>query len=72
MITPKAKSAAQALGRLTGTALASFAIYCLRAYLLGICCSMFFPSFVLSFWQWMLIAFTFRVLISPLSIQDDK
>lgn len=72
MITPETKSAAEALGRVIGLVLASFAIYCLRAYLLGICCSMFFPSFVLSFWQWMLIAFTFRALISPLDIQNDK
>jgi hypothetical protein len=72
MITPEAKSAAEALGSLAGIALASFAIYCLRAYLLGICCSMFFPSLVLSFWQWLLIAFTFRALIGPLGIQNDK
>jgi len=72
MITPEAKSVAQALGSFAGTALGLFAIYCLRAYLLGICCAMLFPSLVLSFWQWMLIAFTFRILIGPLSIQDDK
>lgn len=72
MITPEAKSMAQALGSFAGTALGIFAIYCLRAYLLGICCAMLFPSLVLSFWQWMLIAFTFRTLIGPSDIKDDR
>jgi hypothetical protein len=36
-----------------------------RAYLLSLCSSLLFPLVVLSFWQWCLIAITFRLMVVP-------
>lgn len=59
------------LGKLTGLALSAFLITCLRAWLLSMCAAIFFPTFVLSFWQWWLLAFTFRLMIAPSPASND-
>jgi hypothetical protein len=50
--------------KLAGEILAIFTVMCLRAWLLSICAGLLFPSVVLGFWQWFLIAITFRILIA--------
>jgi hypothetical protein len=44
--------------------LAGFLLNSLRGGLLSICCSFLFPAIALSFWQWLLIVYTFRLLIA--------
>jgi hypothetical protein len=50
--------------KLAGEILAIFTVMCLRAWLLSICVGLLAPSFTLGFWQWFLIAATFRMLIA--------
>jgi hypothetical protein len=37
----------------------------INGWLLSICASFFFPLFSLAFWQWWLVAFTFRAVFLP-------
>ena len=73
-MTSETEALAKTLGNFAGTALAIFAIYCLRAYLLSVCCAMFFPLITLGFWQWFLVALAVRTLIAPSGIttENDK
>lgn len=50
--------------KLAGEILAIFTVMCLQAWLLSICVGLLVPSFTLGFWQWFLIATTFRMLIA--------
>lgn len=59
------------LGKLVGLALSVFLTVCLRAWLLSMCAAIFFPTFALGFWQWWLLAFTFRLMIAPSSASND-
>jgi hypothetical protein len=61
-VTPK-KTAAETLGELFGLLVAAAMSSALNGWLLSICASFFFPSFLLTFPQWWLLAFTFRALI---------
>ena len=54
--------------KLAGAFLAGFALICLRAWLVSICASLFFPSFALSFWNWVLVVATFRFVIATDSL----
>lgn len=73
-MTSESDALAKTLGKLAGTVLAIFAIYCLRAYLLSVCCAMLFPLITLGFWQWFLVALTVRIMIAPSGIttENDK
>jgi hypothetical protein len=62
---------AEKLGKLTGLALSVFLINCLRAWLLSLCAAIFFPSFALGFWQWWLLAYTFRLMTTPAPVSND-
>ena len=61
----------ETIGKFIGICLAVFIINCLRAYLLSICVAIFFPSFVLGFWQWWLISYTFVLFISARPSYND-
>lgn len=71
MTSDSSLSAAEKLGKLVGLALGVFLVGCLRAWVLSICVAMFFPSFTLGFWQWWLLAYTFRLMIAPSSASND-
>ena len=72
MTTPSSSlSPAQRLGKFIGLALSVFLVGCLRAWVLSICAAMFFPGFTLGFWQWWLVAYTFRLMIAPSPASDD-
>lgn len=59
------------LGRLVGLGLFAFLITCLRGWMLGLCASILFPTFTLGFWQWCLLAFTFRLMTAPEFASND-
>ena len=73
-MTTETDAIAKTLGKFVSTVLAIFAIHCLRAYLLSVCCAMFFPLITLGFWQWFLVVLTVRILITPsgIEIENDK
>lgn len=48
-----------------GLLIGAFLLTCLRAQLLSLCAAIFFPDFVLTFWQWALLAFTLRTMLMP-------
>lgn len=64
MLTKATDDLLKDFSKLAGEILAIFAVMCLRAWLLSICVGLLAPSFTLSFWQWFLIAATFRMLIA--------
>jgi len=63
MLSPTTEDFIQTASKIGGQLLASFGLLCLRAWLLSICVGLFFPSFVLGFWQWALVTLTFRLII---------
>ena len=63
MISPTTEDFIKTASKIGGQLLASFGLLCLRAWLLSICVGLFFPSFVLGFWQWVLVMFAFRFII---------
>ena len=63
MLSPTTEDFIQTASKIGGQLLASFGLLCLRAWLLSICVGLFFPSFVLGFWQWVLVTLTFRLII---------
>lgn len=65
MTTSKSSSLSEALGQFLGLAITVFVVGCLRAWVLSLCSAIFFPNFVLGFWQWWLIAYTFRLMLAP-------
>ena len=64
MLTKTTDDLLKDFSKLLGGILAIFIVMCLRAWLLSICAGLLFPSVVLGFWQWFLIAITFRILIA--------
>jgi hypothetical protein len=60
-----AEIAGKAVGQAVGQIVVILAVTAWRAYLLSLCSSLLFPLVVLSFWQWCLIAFTFRLMVVP-------
>ena len=56
----------QVISKLIGELLFAFATTCLRGWFLSICAGLIFPGFALGFWQWVLIAFTVRLMIVSL------
>lgn len=64
MLTKATDDLLKDFSKLTGELIAIFAVMCLRAWLLSICVGLLIPSFTLGFWQWFLIAATFRMLIA--------
>jgi hypothetical protein len=63
MLSPTTEDPIKTISGICGQLLASFGFLCLRAWLLSICVGLFFPSFVLGFWQWVLVMFAFRFII---------
>jgi hypothetical protein len=59
------------LGRLVGLSISAFLITCLRAWMLSLCAAILFPTFVLGFWQWWLLAFTFRLMTGTDRTSND-
>jgi hypothetical protein len=59
------------LGRLVGLGISAFLITCLRAWMLSLCAAILFPTFALGFWQWWLLAYTFRLMIAPPFASND-
>ncbi len=59
------EEAAEIAGKAVGQILVILAVIAWRAYLLSLCSSLLFPLVVLSFWQWCLIAITFRLMVVP-------
>jgi len=66
----KTDTPTEKLGALTGLAVSAFIMSCLRGWLLSLCAAFFFPTFALGFWQWVLVAFTFRLFVSGPSSND--
>lgn len=64
MLTKATDDLLKDFSKLAGEILAIFTVMCLRAWLLNICVGLLIPSFTLGFWQWFLIAATFRMLIA--------
>ena len=64
MLTKATDDLLKDFSKLAGELLAIFAVMCLRAWLISICVGLLIPSFTLGFWQWFLIAATFRMLIA--------
>lgn len=64
MLTKATDDLLKDFSKLAGELIAILAIMCLRAWLLSICVGLLIPSFTLGFWQWLLIAATFRMLIA--------
>jgi hypothetical protein len=52
--------AVEIAGKAVGQIVVILAVTAWRAYLLSLCGALLFPLVVLSFWQWCLIAITFR------------
>lgn len=65
MLTKATDDLIKDFSKIAGEILAIFGIMCARAWLLSICAGMLFPTVLLGFWQWFLIALTFRILIYP-------
>ena len=63
MLTKTTDDLLKDLSKAGAQLLAGFCLLCLRAWLLSICVGLFFPSFVLGFWQWALVTLTFRLII---------
>jgi hypothetical protein len=59
------------LGRLAGLSISAFLITCLRAWMLSLCAAILFPTFMLGFWQWWLLAFTFRLMTGTDRTSND-
>jgi hypothetical protein len=57
--------AVEIAGKAVGQIVVILAVTAWRAYLLSLCSSLLFPLVVLSFWQWCLIAITFRFMTAP-------
>lgn len=55
----------------TGLIIGVFALTALRAWLVSLCSAIFFPAFVLGFWQWFLLVLTFRLMIPLEAFSDD-
>lgn len=64
-------STADKLSRLVVLCIAAFLYTCLRAWMLSLCAAILFPTFALGFWQWWLLAFTFRLMTAPERTSDD-
>jgi len=64
MLTKATDDLLKDFSKLTGALLVIFGLMCLRAWLISICVGLLIPSFTLGFWQWFLIAATFRMLIA--------
>ena len=67
----KPASTTEAFGKFAALMVSGFLVTCLRAWLLSICAAIFFPTFILGFWQWWLLAFTFRLMTAPERASDD-
>ena len=70
MPTINTQEAAEALGRVAGLVISACLFLCLRAWLLSLCVALVAPSVTLSFWQWLLIAFTARLFLAG-SVKHD-
>ena len=62
---------AEKLGQLASLCISAFLITCLRAWMLSLCAAILFPTFVLGFWQWWLLAFTFRLMTGTDRTSND-
>jgi hypothetical protein len=57
--------AVEIVGKAVAEIVVILAVTAWRAYLLSLCSSLLLPLVVLSFWQWCLIAITFRLMVVP-------
>jgi hypothetical protein len=64
MLTKATDDLLKDFSKFAGALLVIFGLMCLRAWLISICVGLLIPSFALGFWQWFLIAATFRMLIA--------
>lgn len=62
---------AEKLGQFASMCISAFLITCLRAWMLSLCAAILFPTFVLGFWQWWLLAFTFRLMTGTDRTSND-
>jgi hypothetical protein len=62
MLKPE-KTAAEKWGELGGLLVTAAIVSAVNGWLLSTCAAFFFPSFYLAFWQWWLVAITFRSFI---------
>lgn len=67
----KPETIPEQIGAFVGLLAGVFLISCLRGWLLSLCAALFFPTFVLGFWQWVLLAFTIRVAFLPSTSSND-
>jgi hypothetical protein len=65
MLTKATDDLIKDFSKVAGELLAYFAIACFRAWLVSVCATLFFPDFVLGFWNWVLVVITFRLIILP-------
>jgi hypothetical protein len=65
MLTKTTDDLLKDFSKIAGEITAIFGVMCLRAWLLSICAGLLFPSVLLGFWEWFLIALTFRLLVCP-------
>lgn len=59
------------LARLTALCISALLTSCLRAWMLSLCAAILFPTFVLGFWQWWLLAVTFRLMTGTDRTSND-
>ncbi len=67
----KPETIPEKIGALAGLLTSVVLISCLRGWLLSLCAALFFPTFVLGFWQWVLLAFTIRLALLPSTPSND-
>jgi hypothetical protein len=65
MASEESLEATEIAGKAVGQIVVIFAVTAWRAYLLSLCSALLFPLVALSFWQWCLIAITFRFMTAP-------
>ena len=63
MLTKTTDDLLKDLSRTVAVLLVGFGTLCLQTWLVSICAGFLAPSFMLSFWQWLVIVATFRLLI---------
>ena len=70
-LSPAQDDLLKALSKAIAQIVIGFGVLALQAWLLSICAGYFAPSFVLGFWQWYVVAGTFRWLVYSTN-QTDK
>lgn len=64
MLTKTTDDLLKDLSKTIALLLVGFGTLCLQAWLVSICAGLLVPAFSLNFWNWVLIAATFRFLLA--------